>query len=484
MTLSERARTLTRNARTRVIQMGGGQLAHLLSALSRTSDDNLLRLIGLFQKIAVSDHHRKQLGQLAELVERKHPALQLIRRLLNLHPNYRRRVIQNLGINATWLGEEKRREFAERIGVYPPYLIVISPTMRCNLKCLGCYSGQYPRGKDPLSFETLDRIVTEAKEMGAYFFTISGGEPFIREDLLDLYEKHDDATFLIYTNGTMIDDRAIERMQRVGNVAPALSLEGSEEETDFRRGKGVYAKVMETMERLRDAGILFGYSGTATRRSAEAFLREEFYDEMVERGCLFGWIFIFVPVGKDDDVKLMVTPEQRDRLRKMSMQVRRTKSIFCADFWNDGCLTDGCMSGGRLYLHINYRGDVEPCVFIHFATHNIVEMHRKGEHLWDVLNSPFFCSIRECNRKDPNRLRPCIIIDHNERLVEAVKKSGARPTHPGAEDIVTTLSPQVHEWGEAYAALAEKAWEGDQYDWAKHGSGPIRREVPVAPLRR
>jgi len=479
MTLSDRARDLTSKAKTGVIRVGGGQLAYLLWVLSRTSDRNLLRLIGVFEKIAVSEHHRKQLRQLAELVERKHPAMDLIRRLLSLHPNYRRRLIQNLAINATWLGEVKRKEFALQTGVFPPYLLVISPTMRCNLRCLGCYAGQYPRSRDPLSFATLDRIVTEAKEMGTYFFTISGGEPFVRRDLLDLYEKHDDATFLVYTNGTRIDDEAIAAMQRAGNVAPALSLEGSEQETDFRRGAGVYAQVMETMDRLREAGILFGYSGTATRLNAEAYLREEFYDLMIEKGCLFGWIFIFVPVGRDDDVNLMVTPEERDQLRAMSMQVRRTKALFSADFWNDGCLTDGCMSGGRLYLHVNYRGDVEPCVFIHFATHNIVDMFEKGQRLWDVLNSPFFCAIREVNRKDRNRLRPCLIIDHNEWLVKAVNSCGAKPTHPGAEDIITVLSPQVQQWGKAYAVLAERAWHSGEYDWTKDYPGPVRSEVPL-----
>ena len=87
----------------------------------------------------------------------------------------------------------------------------------------------------------------------------------------------------------------------------------------------------------------------------------------------------------------------------MSMHVRRTKPVFTADFWNDGCLTNGCMAGGRLYLHVNYRGDVEPCVFIHFATHNIMDMYSRGEHLWDVLQTPLFKAVRRVNREDSNR---------------------------------------------------------------------------------
>jgi MoaA/NifB/PqqE/SkfB family radical SAM enzyme len=189
---------------------------------------------------------------------------------------------------------------------------------------------------------------------------------------------------------------------------------------------------------------------------------------MAEKGCLFGWFFLFVPVGQDSTTDLMVTPQQRDRLRRTVAQMRRTKPIFVADFWNDGCLTGGCMSAGSLYLHINYRGDVEPCVFMHFAEENIVDMHRRGGHLWHVLETPLFKRIREVNRKDPNPLRPCPIIDHNEWLEEALKGTHARPTHPGAEDIVGRLAPNVRAWAQEYGKLADYAWyQSGEYEWAQ-----------------
>ena len=440
-----------------------------LRLLSKASDERLVWLTHLLERgVARDEHHKVQLRQLRQLFEQKHPAIELTRRLFtDLHPNYRRALISNLGINATWQGDALRREFYEREGIYPPYLLVISPTMRCNLRCLGCYAGEYPRTDDPLSFDDLDRIVSEAKEMGSYLIVISGGEPFVRSDLLDLYQKHRDAIFLVYTNGTRIDEEAVARMQESGNVAPALSLEGFEAETDARRGPGVYARVMETMDRLREAGVFFGFSATATSRNMEVYLRDEFYNHMIQKGCYFGWFFIFVPVGQDSSVELMVTAEQRDRLRKKAYGVRCTKPIFVADFWNDGCLTGGCMSGGSLYMHVNYRGDLEPCVFIHFAKDNIKDIHGRGGHLWDVLKSDFFCAVREFNRKDPNRLRPCMIIDHNEWLEEVVRRSGACPTHLGAEDVIGRLAPEVREWAARYWPLAEAAWNSGQYDWAK-----------------
>jgi len=423
------------------------------------------RIPGLHQ------HYRTQIRQLRGLYEANHPATELTLKLMRRHPNVRRAIIENLIINATWQGRKIREEFASRHGVVPPYLMVISPTMRCNLNCAGCYAGEYRKTpgseRDPLSFDDLDRLVSEGKEMGIFFFTISGGEPFVRRDLLKLYAKHRDAFFLIYTNGTAIQNQDIELMQELGNFTPAISIEGDKAMTDWRRGPGVYDRVKETMARLNEADLLFGFSATAMRSNAEYFLRDDFVDEMIRRGCLYGWFFLFVPVGQDNTVDLMVTPEQRDRLRYFNtIYLRRHKPIFVADFWNDGHLTGGCMSGGELYLHVNFRGDLEPCVFIHFATHNIGDIWANGGHLWDVLSSPFFKEIRRFNRRDPNKLRPCMIIDHNEWLEHCVQACGAKPTHPGADEIIKTpLCQGVRAWAAAYAPLADQALvnNGDYY---------------------
>jgi len=442
--------------------------------INHVTDRRLVSLTRVLERVARTEHHKAQLCYLRKLIEENQPPAELARRVLRLAPQVRRALINSLGINATWLGDAERKAFAAQHGVQPPFLMVISPTMRCNLRCLGCYAGQYPREQDPLSFEVLDRIITEGKQMGVYFYTISGGEPFLRPDMLDLYSKHRDCVFLIYTNGTCITDKTIERLCECGNAAPGISVEGWEEQTDFRRGKGVYKKVMETMDKLRDAGLLFGFSATATRLNVEVFYDEAFYDHMAEKGCLFGWFFIFVPVGQDSSTDLMVTPEQRDKLRQAVYHARATKPIFVADFWNDGCLTGGCMSGGTLYLHINYRGDLEPCVFMHFAEENILDIYQRGGHLWDVLDTPLFRRIRAVNRRDPNPLRPCPIIDHNEWLEEALQGTRARPTHPGAEDIITRLAPEVRAWAAEYGKLADRAWyHSHQYDWAKRTDDPL-----------
>ena len=453
-------------ASTAAVRYLATHVAHLLAA--KATDERVVLLTHVLERVARKERHKAQLRAVRTMIEEDHPAAEIARRVLALHPTVRDRFIDALGINATWLGDGQRKEFAREHGVYPPFLIVISPTMRCNLNCLGCYAGNYPRETDPVPFATLDRIIEEGKEMGVYFYTISGGEPFVRKDLLDLYDKHHECAFLIYTNGTCLDDRTVARLQQCGNAAPAFSVEGWREQTDFRRGRGVYDRVMASMDACREAGLLFGFSATATRQNAEVYLDDEFYEHLAAKGCLFGWFFMFVPVGKDSTTDLMVTPQQRDQLRRKVSGMRRRAPMFVADFWNDGCLTGGCMSGGTLYMHINYRGDIEPCVFMHFAEENILDLHARGGKLWEVLDTPLFRNVREVNRKDPNPLRPCPIMDHNEWLASALDKSHAHPTHEGAEDIVGRLAPDVRAWAEEYGKLADQAWyhSGD-YEWAQ-----------------
>ena len=92
-----------------------------------------------------------------------------------------------------------------------------------------------------------------------YIYT--GGEPLVRkDDIIRLCEKHNDCAFLAFTNSTLIDEDFANEMLRVKNFVPAISVEGFEEATDFRRGKGTYQKVRDAMKLLTEKKLPFGVS--------------------------------------------------------------------------------------------------------------------------------------------------------------------------------------------------------------------------------
>ena len=339
--------------------------------------------------------------------------------------------------------------------------MLVSPTMRCNYHCQGCYAASYER-KDDMKSEVFDRILGEAEELGISFMTILGGEPFLYPDLLDVLHKHNRCFFQIYTNGSLIDKALAQKLARLGNIAPQISVNGPLEYTDSSRGEGAFKQVMRAMDDLREAGCVFGFSTLVTRDNADAVCSDEWIDTLIEKGALYGWLFLYMPVGDNPDVNLMPTPEQRNRMRLMVRHIRQTKPILPADFWNDGTLTGGCIAGGKAYFHINHRGDVEPCIFCHFATHNINECT-----LAEALASPFFKTIREGQPFSYNTLRPCPMIDHPETMWRIINQQGARPTHEGAEKMFTTFAPDIKRYADRVKEIMDGVWDNEDYhDWA------------------
>jgi len=363
----------------------------------------------------------------------------------------------------------KREKFKEEEGFYPPFTILLSPSMRCNLRCKGCYAKEYSQ-KDDLPIEITQRVIEEARNDGIYFFTILGGEPFHCKYMWDIYEKNNDVAFQVFTNGTLINKDTVERIIKLGNVAPIISLEGSEEETDLRRGKGVYQKTMEALDLLHEANALYGFSVMVTRDNVNTICGDQFNELMVKKGCYLGWHFLYMPVGGGIDINRMPTPDQREFMRiNGAARIRNKYPLFVADFWNDAPYVGGCIAAGRNYLHINSKGDVEPCIFTHFAVDNI-----KEKSLREVLRSPFFKGIRDRQPFDENLLMPCQLIDHPWVFREIYHAYHPYPTHAGAESMVTELAKPLDRYSVEVKSIMKKSWEKDFVSKGFEYSGKIK----------
>jgi MoaA/NifB/PqqE/SkfB family radical SAM enzyme len=441
-------------------------IRQMLRMLPHLSMNNICRIIDLGERLLNREDYREVAESMKRYIREGHPAVKVIDRVLNdLSTECRFRTIHNLFILALLSETSFREEVKATEGFRPPFFFVVSPTMRCNLKCYGCYAGEYEQSFG-LSHEVLDRIFGEALELGIHLVTLSGGEPFVRKDLFDLFEKHQDMIFQIYTNGTLIDEAIAERLSKLGNVAPIISVEGFEESTDARRGEGHFQRIMRVMDLLRENGVLFGASVTQTRENCMEISSDEFADLMVEKGVYLIWCFQYIPIGREPDLSLMLAPQQRDEVRRRLGKIRSTRPFFICDFWNDGPYVDSCLAGGKEYFHINANGDVEPCVFAHFAVDNI-----NDKSLKEVLNSSFFRAIRARQPFSENPLTPCMIIDKPHELRELVRRHHAYPTHPGAETLLEELAPELDRYAEEYHAIAEETWvkEYEPAGFKRHG---------------
>jgi len=418
--------------------------------LKLASSDDKTKIVSAFrlaEKIT-PDHYKGSVRFVAEKVRDDHPALSMARYVTTkLSPRCRDRFIECLIVNTLLRGSGRRTDLMERTGMMAPMTVLMSPTMRCNLTCDGCYAAEYSPDQD-LDRDLLQKIVDEGNDMGVFLFTMLGGEPLMYDGLLDFVRENEDAYFQVFTNGTLLDQDLVDELAEVGNVAPMLSIEGTPEMTDLRRGPGVHRQVMEVMDRLGEAGVPFGYSVTVARNNWRILISDEFIDPLVEKGAMISWHFLYMPVGRDPSTAMMLTPEERNEFRIAIHRVRDMKPIFPVDFWGDAPWVQGCIAG-RHYAHITSEGWVEPCIFTHFATDNIRDVS-----LLEAFNSPYFREIRKRQPFNHNLLMPCMLIDNPEQSREIMALTGATPTHPGAESMFTELRADL----DAYSAEVERVY--------------------------
>ena len=366
-------------------------------------------------------------------------------------------MLLTFAIDAGYIGTSTLRENRDKLKCNIPWIILMDPTSACNLKCKGCWAVEYGHHSN-LTLDEMRKIVTEAKALGTHFFMFTGGEPLVRKkDILTITNENKDCIFLAFTNGTLIDDEFCEELKKSGNFALALSIEGTEETTDFRRGEGVYQKVVDAMALLKKHKCIFGTSVCYTSKNYDAVTSDKFYDMEIEAGAKFALYFHYMPIGSDADTSLLLTPEQREHVYRTIRKKRRArngKPIFVMDFQNDGEFVGGCIAGGRNYFHINSEGDAEPCVFIHYSDSNIRE-----KSILECLRSPLFKQYYKGQPFNDNMLRPCPMLENPQALRHIIDVTGAKSTNLTCPESADELCSKCDLYAKEWAPMAKQIWE-------------------------
>lgn len=415
-------------------------------------DKNMIKIMDWADKFAEGQFPSQRKAIREAIEDPAHPYYNYIRRLFKeVDPNVTKTLAVNLFINASLVGWKKQEELRNKYNCNIPWAILLDPTSACNLHCTGCWAAEYGH-KLNLTYDEIDDIICQGKEMGIYFYVYTGGEPLVRKkDLIRLCEKHSDCVFLCFTNSTLIDEEFADEMLRVGNFVPAISLEGFEEATDGRRGQGVYQKVRKAMELLRRKKLVYGISCCYTSANYESIASEEFYDSLIEMGAYFVWYFHYMPVGNDAVPELMPTPTQRTGVYEKIRRYRATKPLFALDFQNDAEYVGGCIAGGHRYLHINANGDIDPCVFIHYSDSNI-----RQKTLLEALRSPMMMAYHDNQPFNDNMLRPCPMLENPQKLRKMVADSGAKSTDLQSPESVEHLCAKCDAYAEHWKPKAEE----------------------------
>ena len=310
----------------------------------------------------------------------------------------------------------------------PPFLIS-SISTTCNLACKGCYARKNGINLPPAPSEGggadvpeasfgggLDggqwrQIFEEAAEMGINFSLLAGGEPLMRKDLLEEIAEVKDMIFPVFTNGTLIGPAYLKFFDEHLNLVPIISLEGLEQETDQRRGRGVYRRAKESMAMLAQQKLFFGASITVTTENFAFVTSREFLDQLRDFGCKIVFYIEYVPLeegtehlafGEADTLRMEQTLEQRRE---------DYADIIFLSFPGDEKALGGCLASGRGFFHIGPDGRAEPCPFSPYSDSNVAKMG-----LRQALQSPLFQKIRAAKALGWEHTGGCTLYEHREEI--------------------------------------------------------------------
>lgn len=442
-------------------------LSRLIKYVRKDPDTNLVKLVDRSERFVGNIFPAKNFDSFREgAKDPENVWRQLALKLIDeIDDNVLMNMMLALGLGAGVNGTKTVRANREKYHCNIPWVILLDPTSACNRKCQGCWSAEYGH-KQSLTFDELNSIVNQGVAMGTHFYMFTGGEPLLRKkDLIKLCELHPDCAFLSYTNADLVDEEFCEEMKRVGNISLAISIEGTKDSNDARRGEGSYDHVMKAMDLLKSKGCLFGISVCYTRANVDAVTSDEFVDLMISKGVRFAWYFNYMPVGSAAVEELIPTPEQRTHMYRWLRKMRNSKTgkpMFVIDFQNDAEYVGGCIAGGRNYFHINSAGDIEPCVFIHYSDSNIRE-----QTLIEALKRPLFQAYWHGQPFNNNHLRPCPMLENPQCLRKMVKETGAKSTDLLAPEDVDTLCSRCDKFAAEWAPVAQELWDSTKHPHPK-----------------
>lgn len=314
----------------------------------------------------------------------------------------------------------KKRRKAEDKGEHIPPFLIASITSKCNLHCAGCYSrcNHATVDSEPvrqLTDEEWQNVFDEAEELGISFILLAGGEPMLRRGVIEAAGKKRNILFPIFTNGTYLDEKYLELFDKCRNLIPVMSIEGSRELTDERRGAGIYDRLIANMDEIKKRGLIFGASVTVTTRNYREVTSQAFLDSLAEKGCKVVIFVEYVPVTEESR-ELAPTDAEREFMQSEIIRLRETRpEMVYISFPGDEKSSGGCVAAGRGFFHINSHGGAEPCPFSPYSDINV-----RDSSLKDAMNSPLFRKLRDDGYLLEDHSGGCVLYEKRELVQQII----------------------------------------------------------------
>ncbi|MGA1872971.1 MAG: radical SAM protein [Thermoplasmatota archaeon] len=330
-------------------------------------------------------------------------ASSLLEETMNKSSGWVEDLVQDQAVSA------RRRAELDEMGVHVPAFMIISVTRRCNLDCRGCYAKKlHASGTREMDDGLLGSILSQARELGVSIILTAGGEPLLRPGLIPLLKGFPEVIFPVFTNGTLLDETTVKELSEGRNIVPILSMEGFEEDTDHRRGEGVFNRVSKASAQLSSVDIFWGISITVTSQNFDVVTGRDFVTDLILRGCRLFFYVEYIPVEEGTE-HCAPTHEQRHRLVELMDQLGSENPGLFITFPGDEEALGGCLSSGRGFVHVNPSGDLEPCPFAPYSDTNL-----RDTPLREALGSRLLAEIRGNHHRLEETRGGCALWENRE----------------------------------------------------------------------
>lgn len=279
-------------------------------------------------------------------------------------------------------------------------------TNKCNLHCIGCYSRDNARNKEEgLSLEIINHIIEELKKYSLKNLIISGGEPFLRNDLDEIvkYAKEEIMVekVVIITNGTIIKESVLYNIKPYVDYI-AVSIDGfNGENATYLRDSGIFNKVIQTIKLIKSSGISVNILPTLHKKNI--YHIEEYIKLAKSLNVSVSFSLLTCNFNNLKECKDFVPSTSEliylgkylsDKIGKNDISVENISVE----------VKRSCEAGKKL-ISIAANGDVYPCHMLHvgeFSFGNIV-----NTYLEEVLNSSNARRFRDLHVDDFKECKNC-----------------------------------------------------------------------------
>jgi [mycofactocin precursor peptide]-tyrosine decarboxylase / 3-amino-5-[(4-hydroxyphenyl)methyl]-4,4-dimethylpyrrolidin-2-one synthase len=285
-----------------------------------------------------------------------------------------------------------------RMGLRAPVNVTWEVTLKCNLHCAHCLSGAGVASENELNTHECRGLVDQLTAIKVFQVNIGGGEPFLREDFLDLlsYSHEKGLVTCVSTNGMLIDDGLARRLSKMEMLYLQVSLDGATPEVnDPIRGKGTYKKILNAIECLARQRAAFSINAVLTRTN---YPQLDILRDMAKEYGAELRVSRFRPSGRGKESKDTLGPD-KDQLEAFADWldghdlVRTGDSFFSLTSESRRRKGLDMCGAAKMTCCISPTGDVYPCAFLQerpFFVGNVRE--KTFKEMWD--NSLVFAQFR------------------------------------------------------------------------------------------